>query len=83
MPSDVAQLSGLVLNYGAYVGRHSKLHDPVCNMDKLDSYLNLHCREERKIRCFERDLNSHLRVSGPPLYHSKLDKTRYQSQLAR
>ena len=27
-----------------------------------------HCKRQRKIRCLERDLNSHLRVSRPPLY---------------
>ena len=31
-------------------------------------YSFLHCYHQRKIRWLERDLNSHLRVSRPPLY---------------
>ena len=31
-------------------------------------HINLTLREQRKIRCLERDSNSHLRVSRPPLY---------------
>ena len=53
-----------------------------------------HCYHQRKIRWLERDLNSHLRVSRPPLnplsyqYQNrflplKLYKSRYQSSLTR
>ena len=36
--------------------------------EKLICFHFLHCYHQRKIRWLERDLNSHLRVSRPPLY---------------
>ena len=40
-------------------------------LKKTRFLLILHGKRQRKIRCLKRDLNSHLRVSRPPLYEFK------------
>ena len=43
-----------------------EVKEQVMEITNLFSFL--HCYHQRKIRWLERDLNSHLRVSRPPLY---------------
>ena len=51
----------LVLNFNF-------ISEPSSEIWKTRFILIWHCKRQRKIRCLERDLNSHLRVSRPPFY---------------
>ena len=46
------------------------ISEPSSEIWKTRFILIWHCKRQRKIRCLERDLNSHLRVSRPPLYRA-------------